>query len=109
MDHIIDQWVLIENECSAMNHEIQKTWFRVVKRAAAAPNAQTGVERANSTLNRFKDKLSATMKIPMMQSRMRISENGPPVSKFNPTAVRHTWISDGQKYAQKISERYFVH
>ena len=107
-DHIIDQWTLIKNESPMLHQKIQELWFRLVKRASGAPNAQTEVERSNSVLALFKNELSATMKIPMMRSRLRIKENGPSISIFNPGTVRRQWISEGHKYAQKVSERDLV-
>ena len=75
----------------------QPLFFRIVKRAAAAPNAQTSCERANSDYNDFKNELSATMQLPMITARLRIRINGPPLSKFNPTDVRKAWLAGGHK------------
>ena len=51
--------------------------IKIVKRSALAPNSQAGVERANSTYNIFKNELTASMKLPIIQARLRIKINGP--------------------------------
>jgi len=46
----------------SLSERFQKLWFRVIKRAAASPNAQTGCERANSDYDQFKSKHAVRMK-----------------------------------------------
>ena len=41
-------------------------WFRMMKRAAAAPNALTGTERVNADHNSTKTKVSCSMKDEMV-------------------------------------------
>ena len=79
-----------------------------VKRGAAAPNAQTGCERANSVYNDFKTDLSSIMKLPMVVARLRIKINGPPLSKFNPKAIRNAWIAKGHQYAETATKNKVV-
>ena len=55
-DHIIDQWIYLENKIAFFD-ETQKTlWFRLDKRSSVALNAQTGCERENSVCNQTQDK-----------------------------------------------------
>ena len=63
--------------------------FRITMRAVAALNAQTGCERANSDYNITKDKLSTSMKLPVIKARLRIKINGPPPSLFNLVPIRN--------------------
>ena len=80
----------------------------MVKRGTAAPNAQTGCERANSTYNQFKTELSVRMQLPMITARLRIKENGPPLSKFKPDAIRKNWILKGHQYAETVTQKKVV-
>ena len=57
--------------------------LRVVRRAAMFPNAQSGYERVNLQYNLAKNDLSSAMITEMVQTRLRIKINDPPVSKFN--------------------------
>ena len=106
--HIIDQWVYILNHVPDITEKTYPTWFRLVKRAAASPNAQTGTERVNSDYNLAKTKLSCSMKDEMVLSRIRVKCNGPPLSMFNPKPVRQLWLKCGHQYAKKISDRAVV-
>ena len=83
-------------------------WFRIIKRGTLAPNAQTGCERANSTYNLFKTKLSVRMQLPMIKAKLLIKINGPPTSMFKPAAVREAWLKDGHQYATTITETKVV-
>ena len=78
---------------------------RLIERAATAPNAQDGCERANLQYNLAKNDLSSNMGIPMIQSCLRIYINGPPLTKFNAQDVRKEWIKNGHKHAEKISKK----
>jgi len=77
-------------------------------RVAAAPNAQTGCERANSDYNITKNKLSSSMKLPIIKARLRIKINGPPLSMFNPIPVRKLWLEKGHQYATTVTEKKLV-
>ena len=44
-EHIIDQWTTLRNRVPYLHERTQKFAFRLIMRAAAAPNAQTGCER----------------------------------------------------------------
>ena len=68
--HVIDQWTFMKNNVTLLHENDQKLVFRLLKRAASAPNAQTGCERANSEYNHFKNSLSNRMKLPMIKSRL---------------------------------------
>lgn len=48
------------------------------------------------------------MGIPMIQARLRIHINGPPLSKFNAQAARIEWIKKGHEYAETISRKQLV-
>ena len=80
----------------------------MVKRGSIAPNGQTGCERANSTYNLFKTKLSVRMKLPMIKARLRIKSNGPPTSMFKPRAIRDMWLKNGHQYAETVTEKKVV-
>ena len=94
--HIIDQWKVFLEQIPEMK---QQTCFdlliKLVKRSALAPNSQAGVERANSTYNLFKNSLTASMQLPIIQARLRIKINGPPLSLFEPGSVRKYWLAEG--------------
>ena len=59
-NHIIDQWVYIIERSSLISQMEFPRWIRLVKRASAAPNAQTGTERSNSHYALAKTKLRCT-------------------------------------------------
>ena len=73
-----------------------------------APNAQSGCERANLQYNLAKTNLSSSMGIPIIQARLRIYINGPPLSKFNAQAARIEWIKNGHQYAETITTNKLV-
>ena len=106
--HIIDQWLYFRNHLPGFDETKYPVWFRIIKRAAAAPNAQTGTERVNSDYNLAKTKLSCSMKGEIVLTRIRSKCNGPPLSMFNPKPVRKLWLQHGHKYAQKVSDRALV-
>ena len=106
--HIIDQWVYILNHVPDINEKTYPTWFRLMKRAAAAPNAQTGAGRVNSDKNLAKTKLNCSMKDEIILTRIRVKCNGPPLSMFNPKQVQQLWLKYGHQYAKKISDRAVV-
>ena len=82
--HIIDQWLYFRNHLPGFDETKYPVWFRIIKRAAAAPNAQTGTERVNSDYNLAKTKLSCSMKGEIVLTQIRSKCNGPPLSMFNP-------------------------
>lgn len=108
-DHIIDQW----KELARFLPEIipkndHYVFYRLVKRAALACDSQSGCERANSIYNIFKNDLSSVMKLPMVSARLRIHQNGPPLSKFNPLPVRQLWLRKGHQMAATVAEKKLV-
>ena len=94
-EHIIDQWTILRNRVPYLHERTQKLAFRLILRAAAAPNAQTGCERANSDCNITKTKISSSMKLPIIKARLITKRNGPPLSLFNPVPVRKLWLENG--------------
>ena len=92
----------------SLSERFQKLWFRVIKRAAASPNAQTCCERANSDYDQFKSKHAVRMKLPMIRARLRIKINGPPLSKFKPAFIRKLWLQKQHQYAVTASEQKVV-
>ena len=108
-NHIIDQWyVFFEQLSEEQQQEMFPLVIKIVKRSALAPNSQAGVERANSTYNIFKNELTASMKLPIIQARLRIKINGPPLSIFDPRDVRRYWIQQGHEVAQTLKEKKLV-
>lgn len=95
--HIIYQWQYLGKGIPFLSEHEYTLWYRMVKRGTLAPNAQTGCERANSTYNLFKAKLSVRMQLPIIKARLRIKINGPPTSKFKPAAVREAWLKNGHR------------
>ena len=106
--HIIDQWTYLRGTVMQFSEDFQPLWFRLVKRGAASPNAQSGSERANSIYNDFKTDLSSTMKLPKVIARLRIKINGPPLSKHHPKAIRNAWIAKGHQYAETATKNKVV-
>ena len=82
--------------------------LRLIKRRTTVPNALTGCERANLQHNLAKTNLSSAMGIPIIQARLSIKINGPPLSMFNPQNVRMKWIKNGHAYAERISKKQLV-
>ena len=70
-------------------------WFRLMKRAAAVPNARTGTERVTFNYNLAKTKLSCSTKNGMVLTRIRVKCNGPPLSMFNQKQVRQLRLKYG--------------
>ena len=91
-DHIIDQWTLLRNCIPYFDERAKPLAFRIIIRAAVAQNAQTGCERANSNYNITKNKLSTSMKLPIIKARLRININGHPLSLFNAVPIRNLWL-----------------
>eukprot|EP00493_Phyllostaurus_siculus_P023343 UN23679 len=106
--HIIDQWKFMSKHIPFLSEHQYILWFRMVKRGSIAPNGQTECERANSTYNLFKTKLSVRMKLPMIKARLRIRSNGPPTSMFKPRAVRDMWLKNRHEYAATVTEKKVV-
>ena len=48
------------------------------------------------------------MKLPIIQARLRIKINGPPLSIFDPRDVRRYWIQQGHEVAQTLKEKKLV-
>ena len=107
-NHIIDQWQYLNKRIPFMSENDYSLWFRIIKRGTLAPNAQTRCERANSTYNLFKTKLSVRMQLPMIKARLRIKINGPPTSMFKPAAVHEVWLKNGHQYATTITKTKVV-
>ena len=94
--HIIDQWkVFLDRIPETKQQTCFDLLIKLVKRSALAPNSQAGVERANSTYNLFKNSLTASMQLPIIQARLRIKINGPPLSLFERSSVRKYWLAEG--------------
>ena len=106
--HIIDQWTYLRNRIPFFSEHEYIIFFRLMKRSALGPNAQSGCERANSIYNLFKTKLSVSMKLPMIRARLRIKTNGPPLSMFNPKPVRVLWLKKGHEYAETATKNKIV-
>ena len=100
--HIIDQWKCVMIRCPVITEAEFPNWIRLVKRAAAAPNAQTGTERANSKYAIAKTKLQCFQSDEVTQARVCIQENGPPLSMFKPQPVRKLWLREGHKNAEMV-------
>ena len=66
-----------------------------------ASNSEAGCEQSNSKFNRSKNKLSSTMKLPMIKARMRPGSNGPHLHLFNPEPVLQYWQENHHRLAQK--------
>ena len=107
-NHIVDQWSFLVKFIPQIDEIKFRQFLRAVKRAVLAPNSQAGCERANSLYNFSKSKNAASMSIKMIQARLRIKINSPPLSKFNPIPVRKYWIMKGHQLAETISERKLV-
>ena len=76
----------------------------VVDRITTIANSEAGCERANSKYNRSKNKLSSTMKLPMILARNRVGGNGPPLHLFEPDPVFHYWKKHHKRLALKSKE-----
>ena len=107
--HIIDQWkVFLDRIPETKQQTCFDLLIKLVKRSALAPNSQAGVERANSTYNIFKNSLTASMQLPIIQARLRIKINGPPLSLFESSSVRKYWLAEGHQVAQTVKEQKLV-
>ena len=73
----------------------------VTTRVCMASNSEAECEQSNSKFNRSKNKLSSTMKLPMIKARMRPGSNGPPLHLFNPEPVLQYWQENHHRLAQK--------
>ena len=96
-NHIIDQWVYIIERFPLIDEIRFPRWIRLVKRASAAPNGQTGTERSNSAYAMAKTKLQCSQSDEITRCRVRVQENGPPLSMFKPKPVRDLWLKYGHK------------
>jgi len=70
-------------------------------RVSLAPNSEADCEQSNSKYNRAKNKYSSTMQIPMIQARMRVGSNGPPLHQFQCDNVLQYWIEHRHRLAEK--------
>ena len=92
------QWNTIFEHPDLQNLETVK---RIVRRLMMAPNSEAGCEQSNSKFNRAKNKLSSTMKLPMIKARMRVGTNGPPLHLFNAEPVLDYWVENHHRLAEK--------
>ena len=77
----------------------------VVDRLTTIANTEASCERANSKYNRSKNKLSSTMKLPMILARNRAGSNGPPLHRFDPHPVFAYWKEHHTRLALKTGFR----
>ena len=80
--------------------QILKPLESAINRLTMAANSE-GCEQANSKYNRAKNKLSSTMKLPMIKARMRVGSNGPPLHLFNSDPILDYWKDNHHRLAQK--------
>ena len=78
--------------------------WNTIERLTCIPNSEAGCERANSKYNLSKNRLSATMKLPMILARNRAGTNGPPLHLFDPKPVLQYWKQNHHRLAQKAKE-----
>mgnify|MGYP004357971689 CR=1 FL=1 len=109
-DHIIDQWKFLRNNIPYFDERFKSTTFRVIGRVAAAPIRMhnLGVREQILIIFTAKNKLSSSMKLPIIKSRLRIKLNGPPLSIFNPVPIRKLWLESGHQYAKTITNKKLV-
>ena len=96
-DVIAEQWKVIFKHPLLQNLDLLKS---VLTRVSTSSNSEAGCEQSNSKFNRAKNKLSSTMKLPMIKARMRVGSNGPPLHMFNAEPVLNYWQED-HRLAQK--------
>ena len=68
-----------------------KVLTKAVDRLTTIANSEAGCERANSKYNKMKNRLRTSMKLPMIQARMRAGSNGPPLHRFDPKETFNYW------------------
>jgi len=78
------------------------TFYFCCYRVTTLPNSEAGCEESNSKYNRAKNKYSSVMSTQMIQSRMRVGSNGPPIHLFDAETVRIYWVANGHRLAQKV-------
>ena len=79
-----------------------------ISEAPKAPRGAVGMWKSKQPLQFFKIKNAASMCIKMIQARLRIKINSPPLSKFNPTPDRKYWIMKGHYLAEIVSKSKVV-
>jgi hypothetical protein len=78
------------------------TFYNCCYRVTTLPNSEAGCEQSNSKYNRAKNKYSSVMSVDMIQTRMRVGSNGPPIHLFDAESIRIYWRANGHRLAQKI-------
>ena len=78
--------------------------WEMITRWTCIPNNEEGCERTNSKYNLSKNKLSATMKLPMILARNRAGANGPPIHLFEPIPVLKYWKKNHHRLALKAKK-----
>ena len=79
-----------------------KTFYQCCYRVTTLPNSEAGCEQSNSKYNRAKNQYSSSMSTKMIQTRMRVGSNGPPIHLFDAREVRIYWKANGHRLAQKV-------
>ena len=92
------QWKIVFQHPDLQN---LKSLEGAINRLTMAANSEAGCEQSNSKYNRAKNKLSSTMKLPMIKARMRVGSNGPPIHLFNDDPVLNYWKENHHRLAQK--------
>ena len=77
----------------------------VTDRISILGNGEAGCEQGISEYNRAKNKFSSVMNIDIIEARMRISLNGPPIHIFDSDAIVKYWTSNGHRYAEKAKKK----
>ena len=97
-NHIKSQWKLL---MGPENEKLCPSLGKLSKRAAMCGNAAASCERENSKIERYKSKLSSSMRIEMMTARSRVARNGPPLHLFDAGESVKYWIIKGHRHALK--------
>jgi hypothetical protein len=93
---------------SILKHPMIKdcsTFYNCCYRVTTLPNSEAGCEQSNSKYNRAKDQYASVMSTEMIQTRMRVGSNGPPLHLFDAESVRIYWKANGHRLAQKVAHR----
>ena len=75
---------------------------KLSKRAAMCGNAAASCERENSRIERYKSKLSSSMRIKIMTARSRVARNEPPLYLFDAGESVKYWIFKNHRDALKL-------
>jgi len=103
-EHIVDQWFELYTIIPGIDDDETLLFLMLVRRAAIPPNSQRGCERVNLPYNLARNGLSSAMTTEMVQVRLRIKINGPPVSKFNARDARIEWIKKVMNMQKRLAE-----